>query len=108
MILIVLTTAVIAVFVAATAIYLFALGVLLSRIADNLDESANNVINIARHASVIGPGVTRVNRSASELADALPLLCDDAESLAGEKAPPAHPGPASAPSAGVGVGYLDS
>lgn len=120
MTLIILTVAVIALLVAAVAISLFALGVLLNRIADNLDQSATSVINISRHATAIGPGVTRLNRSARELADALPLLHDDTDKLiavsgattatgasGATEAKTPDPQPVPAESAGVGVGYLD-
>jgi hypothetical protein len=61
MTLIVLTVAVIVLFVAVLAIYLFAIGVLLNRTADNLDDCLQSVKTVTGQAQVIGPGVERIN-----------------------------------------------
>jgi hypothetical protein len=108
MILVVLTVGVVVLLAAVLAICLFAIGIVLNRVAENLTECANNVVNICRHAAVIGPAVTRLNRSAGDLAGAAPLLYDGAESLLAATATPApDPEPEATEPAGVGVGYLD-
>lgn len=103
MTLIVLTVAVIALLVAVLAIFLFALGFLLNRIADNLDDCSHSVRTISRHASVIGPGVKRLNHTGGELVGAMPLLYDGAELLVAQSvAQSAVP-----VAAASGVGYMD-
>jgi HAMP domain-containing protein len=128
MTLIVLTVVVIALLIAVLAIFLFAIGTLLNRTADNLDDCAQNVKKIAYQAEVIGPGVVRINETGTTVLGALPLLCDGAESVAVAKGAP-YVGPSedsysapSSPSSAVttskasavvpaassrGVGYLD-
>jgi hypothetical protein len=129
--LIVLSVVVIALFIAVLAICLFALGGLLNRIADNLDDCLNSVQQIDRNAKVIGPGVTRLNETGTKLVGAMPLLYGGAETLVAKSAPPApsqsqhvgymdldapepapvpqYAGAASGPvAAAVGVGYMDS
>jgi HAMP domain-containing protein len=88
MTLIVLTVVVIALLIAVLAIFLFVIGALLNRTADNLDDCAQNVKNIANHAGVIGPGVVRINETGTTVLGALPLLCDGAESVAVAKGAP--------------------
>ncbi|MGH3811458.1 MAG: hypothetical protein ACRDUV_03235 [Pseudonocardiaceae bacterium] len=104
MTLIVLTVVVIALLIAVLAIFLFAIGVLLNRTADNLDDCVESVKTIAGQAEVIGPAVEHINRTGKELVGALPLLYGAAESIGVEPAPPAAP-PSTPPS---GVGYLDT
>jgi len=88
--LVVLTVVVIAVLTGGLAVYLFWLGTLLNRIADNLEESADLVRNIDENAKVIGPGVAHINEVGGVVAGALPLLYGMAEqiveSTAGEPA----------------------
>jgi hypothetical protein len=109
MTLIVLTVVVIASLIAVLAIFLFTIGVLLHRVADNLDDCLQNVKKIAGQAEVILPGVGRINQTGGVVAGALPLLIGGAESLAAKLAPPkeaplnAIPAPTPA-----GVGYLDA
>lgn len=88
MILTVLTVVVIALLVAALAIFLFTIGVQLNRTADNLDDCAQNVKNIAQQAGVIGPGVVRINETGTTVIGALPLLCDGAERIGVAKGAP--------------------
>jgi hypothetical protein len=88
MTLIVLTVVVIALLIAVLAIFLFAIGALLNRTADNLDDCAQNVNKIAHQAEVIGPGVVRINETGTTVLGALPLLCDGAESVAVAKGAP--------------------
>ncbi|HEY6422410.1 MAG TPA: hypothetical protein VIY28_04010 [Pseudonocardiaceae bacterium] len=103
MTLVVLTVFVIALLIAVLAVYLFIVGVLLKRTADNLDDCADNVHKIAGQAKVIGPGVVRINRSGGDLAGALPLLYEAAESIGAEPATPVN-----AVASPRGLGYLDA
>jgi hypothetical protein len=91
--------------VAVLAIYLYVIGVLLNRTADNLDDSLQNVKMIAEQAEVIGPAVERINGTGGVVVGALPLLCDGAERIA-----PAEPAPLAATPAAppLGLGYLDA
>ncbi|MGH8940677.1 MAG: hypothetical protein ACRDV2_15220 [Actinomycetes bacterium] len=110
MTLIVMTVVVIALLSAVLAIYLFAIGVLLNRIADNLDDCSKNVIRIAGHARAIGPGIKRINKTGGELVGAMPLLVGGAEGVAAKLAPASAAPAASsgAPTAvPASVGYLD-
>jgi len=86
--LIVLTVVVIGLLIAVLAIFLFIIGVLLNRIADNLDDSLENVKTIAKHAEVIVPEVEHINRTGGVVAGALPLLYGGAERIAAKLAPP--------------------
>jgi hypothetical protein len=88
MTLVVLTVVLIALLIAVLAIYLFAVGVLLNRIADNLDDCLGNVKTIAKHAEVVIPGVEHINRTGGVVAGALPLLYGGAEKIATKVAPP--------------------
>ncbi|MGH3834447.1 MAG: hypothetical protein ACRDSF_01895 [Pseudonocardiaceae bacterium] len=130
MTLIVLTVVVIALWIAVLAIFLFTIGMLLNRTADDLEDCAQNVKKISYQADVIGPGVLRINETATTVIGALPLLCDGAESVAVAKgapyggpseassttAPVAAPVPSMVPSRGLGLldeergnlGYLDA
>jgi uncharacterized protein YoxC len=74
MTLVFLSVVVIALLIAVLAIYLFVLGVLLNRTADNLDDSLQNVRTIAEQAEVIGPAVERINGTGGVVVGALPLL----------------------------------
>jgi hypothetical protein len=88
--LVVLTVLVVAVLTGGLALYLFWLGTLLNRIADNLEDSADLVRNIDDNAKVIRPGVAHINEVGGVVAGALPLLYGMAEevvsSTAGEPA----------------------
>jgi hypothetical protein len=88
MTLIILTVVVIALLIAVLAIYLLIIGVLLNRIADNLDDCLGNVKKIAEHAEVIIPGVEHINRTGGVVAGALPLLYGGAERIAAKVSPP--------------------
>jgi hypothetical protein len=88
MILVVLTVILIALLIAILAIYLFAIGFLLNRIADNLDDCLVNVKTIVKHAEVIIPAVEHINRTGGVVAGALPLLYGGAERIAAKLAPP--------------------
>jgi hypothetical protein len=103
MTLIVLTVVVIALLIAVLAIYLFTIGVLLNRTANNLDDCLQNVKTIAGQAEVIVPNVERINQTGGVVVGALPLLVGGAERIAAEPAPP-ETIPAGIP---AGVGYLD-
>ena len=110
MTLIVLTVVVVALLVVALAAFLFMIGALLNRTADNLDDCAQNVKNIAYHAEAIGPGVKRINETGGTVVGALPLLVEAAERIAIAKGAPyvdpseapfsvAHQAPSAAPAA---------
>ena len=90
--LVVLTVVVIAVFTGGLALYLFWVGTLLNRIAENLDDSADLVRKIDGHAKVIRPGVAHINRIGGVVAGALPLLYGMAEQIVrGAASPPPIP-----------------
>ncbi|MEO7194694.1 MAG: hypothetical protein ABIZ05_07705 [Pseudonocardiaceae bacterium] len=88
MTLVVLTVVVIALLVAVLAIFLFAIGALLNRTANNLDDCAQNVKNISHQAEVIGPAIERINTTGTTVIGALPLLCDGAEQIGVAKGAP--------------------
>ena len=88
MTLIVLTVVVIALLIAVLAIFLFAIGALLNRTANNLDDCAQNVKNIAYQAEAIGPGIERINETGGTVLGALPLLCEAAERIGVAKSAP--------------------
>jgi hypothetical protein len=104
MTLIALTVVVIALLIAVLAIYLFVIGVLLSRIAGNLDDSLQNVKTIAEQADLIVPAVERINGTGGVVVGALPLLCEGADRIAATPTPPAATPVASL----SGLGYLDA
>ena len=110
MTLIILTVVVIALLIAVLAVFLLAIGVLLNRIADNLDDSLGNVKKIAGQAEVIIPGVGRINQTGGVVAGALPLLIEGAEGVAAKLAPPPKEAPRHAAPMAVpaGVGFLDT
>jgi hypothetical protein len=90
--LVVLTVLEIVLFVAGLAFFLFLLGTLLRRIADNLEECAEHVGTIAGQAEVIKPGLKHINRSGATVAGALPLLYTFAERIVRNVTPrPAEP-----------------
>ena len=93
MTLILLTVICIGALIAVLAIYLFIIGVLLNRIADNLDDCLGNVKTIAKHAEVIIPAVEHINRTGGVVAGALPLLYGGAEQIQATLAAPT-PAPA--------------
>jgi len=96
--LVVLTVLEIVVLVAALAFYLYWAGTLLTRIAGNLEESAELVRTIVGHAELIGPGVEHINQTGGVVAGALPLLYGMAEEIVTNVTPrpeaPAVPEPA--------------
>lgn len=87
MTLVVLTVVLIALLIAVLAIYLFAVGFLLNRIANNLDDCLGNVQTIVKQCEVIIPGVKHINRTGGVVAGALPLLYGGAERIAAKLAP---------------------
>ena len=108
MILIILTVVVIASLIAVLAVYLSVIGVLLNRIADNLDDCLGNVKIIMRQAEVVLPGVGRINQTGDVVAGALPLLVEAAEGATTKLVPPQEVAQDSVPRAvSAGVGYLD-
>lgn len=96
--LVVLTVVEIVVLIAGLAFFLYWVGSLLARIADNLEASSQHVKTILRHAADIGPGVEHINRSGGVVAGALPLLYGFAEQIVANVTPP--PEPAKRPATG--------
>jgi uncharacterized membrane protein len=82
------TVVLVGLLIAILAIYLFTIGVLLHRIADNLDDCLGNVKTIVKQAEPIIPGVEHINRTGGVVAGALPLLYGGAERIATKLAPP--------------------
>jgi hypothetical protein len=108
MILIILTVVVIVSLIAVLAVHLYVIGVLLNRIADNLDDCLGNVKTITGQAEVILPGVGRINQTGGVVAGALPLLVEAAEGATTKLLPPQKAPRDSVPKAvSAGVGYLD-
>lgn len=90
MTLIVMSVVVITLMIAAFAIYLFMIGNLLNRTADNLGDCQQNLRTVAGQADVVGPGVKRLNKTGGELLDALGLLLDDVDGVTAKLAPSAN------------------
>ena len=88
MTLVVLTVVVIGLLIAVLAIFLFLIGMLLNRTADNLDDCVQNVKNIARQAEVVGPAIERINETGTTVVGALPLLSEAAERIGVAKGAP--------------------
>ncbi|MBV8542174.1 MAG: hypothetical protein JO364_03115 [Pseudonocardiales bacterium] len=88
MTLVVLTVIVVALLVAVLAVFLFAIGVLLNRTADNLDDCARNVKTVAHQAEVVGPALGRIKETGTTVVGALPLLCEAAERIGVAKSAP--------------------
>jgi hypothetical protein len=107
MTLIILTVVVITLLIAVLAVFLFAIGVLLNRIADNLGDCLGNVKTIAGQADAILPGVGRINQTGGVVAGALPLLIEGAEAIAATLTPPMEAPRNGASAVPAGVGYLD-
>jgi hypothetical protein len=128
MILVVLTVAIIGLLVAALAIYLFKVGALLHRTADNLSDCLQSVQTISGQAQVVGPGIMRIIKTGTELLGAAPLLIEGADAVAAKLAPstatasiptpaataaagadaPAESGMSAAEDTRAGRGYLDA
>jgi hypothetical protein len=86
--------------IAGLAVYLFWTGSLLNRVADNLEECAEEVAQIHTNAEIIAPGLEHINRTGGVVAGALPLLYGMAEGIVAgvapvpetrEERPPARP-----------------
>jgi hypothetical protein len=107
MTLILATIVVVALLIAVLVIFLYTIGVLLSRIADNLDDCLGNVKTITGQALPVIPGVERINQTGGVVAGALPLLIQGAEGVTAQVTSPQEASPNGAPTAiPVGVGYL--
>jgi hypothetical protein len=89
--LVVLTVLEIAALAAGLAFFLYWTGTLLTRIAGNLEDSAETVRTIVDHAKVIRPGVEHINRTGGVVAGALPLLYGMAEDIVADVTPAAEP-----------------
>lgn len=79
--LIILTVVAIALLIAELAIYLYVVGSKLSRIADQLEGSAEVVWAIKHNAEPIESGLERINSTGRVIAGALPLLYGMAEGI---------------------------
>lgn len=99
--LVVLTVLVIVALIAVLAVFLYWVGVLLSRIADNLDDANESVKTIVGHAKLIGPGVEHVNRTGKVVASALPLLYGFAEKIVAKVSPNPERPSVAAPASGT-------
>ncbi|MGH3984932.1 MAG: hypothetical protein ACRDST_20150 [Pseudonocardiaceae bacterium] len=86
--LIVMTIVAIATLIAVLAIFLLVIGIMLNRIADNLDDCLGSVKTIVKQCEVIIPEVEHINRTGGVVAGALPLLYGGAERIAAKLAPP--------------------
>ena len=75
------------------AFFLGVLGMLLFRIADNLDDALASVKTINGHAEAIVPGLEHINRTGGVVAAALPLLYGFAERIVGRRHPQPRPPP---------------
>jgi hypothetical protein len=99
--LVVLTVLVIVALIAVLAVFLYWVGVLLSRIADNLDDANESVKTIVGHAKLIGPGVEHINRTGKVVASALPLLYGFAEKIVAKVSPNPERPSVAAPASGT-------
>jgi hypothetical protein len=122
MALLTLTVVVIVLLVATLAFYLFVIGGLLNDVANNLDDCRQSVRKVCQQVEPVSPGIARLNKSGSDLLDAVKLLIDGADRLAAKLAPAAPapaasaavsapsspPPPASSETRKASVGYLDS
>lgn len=79
--LVTLSVIIIVAVVAVLAIYLFWVGRLLNRIADNLEASNQSVVAIIRDADRIVPAIEHINNTGGTVAGALPLLYGFTEPL---------------------------
>lgn len=79
--LIVLTVVAAGLLVAELAVYLYVVGTKLSRIADQLEGSAEVVWAIKHNAEPIESGLERINSTGRVIAGALPLLYGMAEGI---------------------------
>jgi hypothetical protein len=99
--LVVLTVVEIVVLIAGLAFFLFWIGTLLTRIARNLEECAEYVKTINRHAADIVPGVEHINRTGKVVASALPLLYGFAERIVSNVTPTPTRPPVAKPASGT-------
>ncbi len=88
--LVVLTVVVIVLLIAGLAFYLFWTGTLLTRIAGNLEECADECAESSATPKLIGPGVEHINRTGGVVAGALPLLYGMAEEIVTDVTPRAR------------------
>lgn len=98
--LVVLSVVVVVALIAVLAIYLYWVGALLSRVADNLEEANESVATIARHGELIVPGVEHINRTGGVVAGALPLLYGFAEQIISKVSPNPERPSVAAPASG--------
>jgi hypothetical protein len=85
--LVILTVLEIVLLVAGLAFFLYWTGTILTRIAGNLEESAELVRTIGANAEVIEPAVEHINETGGVVAGALPLLYGMAEEIVTDVTP---------------------
>jgi hypothetical protein len=84
---VVLTFAVIAAFVAVLCLYLTVVSNLLSKIASGLDQINGMVGDVIGHANTIVPDLQHTNRTLETISSALPLLYGLAEKITAHQQP---------------------
>jgi hypothetical protein len=87
MTLVIVTVVIIALLIAALAVYLFMIGELLGHTSTGLKDCLRSIRTIAGQAQVIGPGMNRINKTATDLIGAMPLLIEGANEVAAKLAP---------------------
>lgn len=97
----ILTVVEIVVLIAGLAFFLAWTGVLLARIATNLEICDEHVVKIVADAKAIGPGLEHINRSGGVVAAALPLLYGFAEQILGKVSPNPERPAVAAPASGT-------
>ena len=85
MILIAITVFLIVLFLVIVGCFLFAIAVLLGRIADNLDDCLESVHKIVGQAEDVLPGLGRINQTSGLLVKALPALIEVAENTSRDR-----------------------
>lgn len=88
MTLVIVTIVTVAALVGVLFFFLLAIGVLLNRIADNLDDCLGNVKTIAQQAEPVLSGIEHINRTGGVVSGALPLLYGHGDKIAAKLAAP--------------------
>jgi len=88
MTLVIVTIVTVAALVGVLFFFLLIIGVLLNRIADNLDDCLGNVKTIAQQAEPVLPGIEHINRIGGVVSGALPLLYGHGDKIAAKLAAP--------------------
>jgi len=88
MTLVIVTIVVVAALVGVLFFFLLVIGVLLNRVADNLDDCLGNVKTIAQQAEPVLPGIEHINRTGGVVSGALTLLYGGGDKIAAKLAAP--------------------